>query len=88
MPSGMDLVTGLGLMAGALTTASLVPQVWQIWKTKSAKDISLKMFVVFCSGVALWLAYDILLTEVPIIVWNAITLLLALAIVLMKIKYG
>jgi MtN3 and saliva related transmembrane protein len=84
----MDLVTGLGLAAGALTTASLVPQVWQIWTTKSAKDISLKMFVAFCTGVALWLAYGILHTEMPIIIWNAITLLLALAIVVMKIKYG
>ncbi|MGZ5094296.1 MAG: SemiSWEET transporter [Burkholderiales bacterium] len=84
----MDLVTGLGLTAGALTTASLVPQVWQIWTTKSANDISLKMFVAFCTGVALWLAYGILQTEMPIIIWNAITLLLALAIVVMKIKYG
>jgi MtN3 and saliva related transmembrane protein len=60
----------------------------QIWTTKSAKDISLKMFVAFCTGVALWLAYGILQAEIPIIIWNAVTLLLALAIVVMKIKYG
>ncbi|MDB5922054.1 MAG: hypothetical protein JWN13_990 [Betaproteobacteria bacterium] len=46
------------------------------------------MFVAFCTGVALWLAYGILQAEIPIIIWNAVTLLLALAIVVMKIKYG
>ena len=79
---------GLGLAAGALTTVSLVPQVTQIWKTKSAKDVSLGMFVAFCVGVALWLSYGILQGELPIIVWNAITLVLGLAIVAMKLKYG
>ena len=79
---------GLGLAAGALTTVSLVPQATQIWKTKSAKDVSLGMFAVFCAGVALWLGYGILQGELPIIVWNAITLVLGLAIVAMKLKYG
>ena len=84
----MDLVTTAGLIAGALTTASLLPQVMQIWRTKSARDISLKMFVAFCSGVFLWLVYGILLRETPIIVWNGITLALGVAIVAMKIEYG
>ena len=83
----MDIVAGIGLLAGALTTASLVPQAWQIWKSKSARDISLKMFVSFCAGVGLWLTYGILQREMPIIVWNAITLVLALAIVAMKVRY-
>jgi MtN3 and saliva related transmembrane protein len=84
----MDLVTTVGLIAGALTTASLLPQVLQIRRTKSARDISLKMFVAFCSGVFLWLVYGILLRETPIIVWNGITLALGLAIVVMKIEYS
>jgi len=84
----MDLVTTVGLIAGALTTASLLPQVMQIWRTKSARDISLKMFVAFCAGVFLWLVYGILLRETPIIIWNGITLALGLAIVVMKTRYG
>jgi uncharacterized protein with PQ loop repeat len=44
-------------LAGGLATASLVPQVAKIWKTKSAEDVSLTMFVVFCVGVVSWLAY-------------------------------
>ncbi len=84
----MDLTTMLGLLAGALTTISFVPQVAQIWRTRSARDISLGMFVVFCIGVSLWRAYGILLGNVPIILWNTITLGLSLAVVLMKLRYG
>jgi MtN3 and saliva related transmembrane protein len=83
----MDITTALGLAAGALTTVSLIPHVVKTWKTKSAKDISLGMFLAFSTDVALWLAYGFLLQELPIIVRNAITLLLALAIVAMKLKY-
>jgi MtN3 and saliva related transmembrane protein len=49
----MDMTDGLGLLAGGLTTASFVPQVTKIWKTKSVEDVSLKMFVAFCIGVGL-----------------------------------
>ncbi len=83
----MDLAAGIGLLAGLLTTASLVPQVMKIWKTRSAKDISLKMFVAFSLGVALWLVYGILQQELPIILWNAVSLVLAGAILVMKLRF-
>ena len=83
----MDLITILGLVAGLLTTASLIPQAMKIWKSKSAKDVSLKMFAAFSAGVALWLVYGILQKEIPLIVWNAISLLLAGAILTMKLRY-
>ena len=76
------------LVAATLTTIAFIPQVKKIWNSKSAKDVSLGMFIVFCTGVALWLAYGILLGEMPIIVANTITLALALAILAMKLKYG
>ena len=78
----------IGLVAGFLTTVSLVPQVMKIWKTRSARDVSRKMFLAFCTGVALWLVYGILQREVPIILWNAVTLVLGLAILAMKLKFG
>jgi MtN3 and saliva related transmembrane protein len=84
----MDIATFIGLAAGFLTTASLVPQVLKIWKTRSAKDVSRKMFIAFCTGVALWLVYGILQEEPPMILWNAISLVLGLGILGMKIKYG
>ena len=84
----MDVTTIIGLTAATLTTIAFIPQVTKIWKTKSAKDVSLGMFVVFCTGVALWLAYGIMLGEVPIRIANTITLILGLAILAMKLKYG
>ena len=80
--------TAVGLLAGFLTTIAFVPQAWKIWKAKSAKDLSLPTFIAFTTGVALWLAYGILNQELPIIVWNAVTLVLAGAILVMKVKFG
>lgn len=83
-----NLSTIVGYAAGFLTTVAFIPQVVKIWKAKSAKDVSLPTFVAFTIGVALWLTYGILNQEMPIIVWNAVTLLLAGAILAMKIKFG
>jgi len=84
----VDLTTAVGLAAGFLTTIAFVPQVTKIWKAKSAKDVSLPTFIAFTLGVGLWLAYGILQGELPIIVWNAATLVLAGAILAMKVKFG
>jgi MtN3 and saliva related transmembrane protein len=84
----VDLTTVVGLAAGLLTTISLVPQVTKIWKSKSAKDVSRKMFIAFCLGVALWLTYGFIKGDLPMIIWNSISLLLALSILAMKLKFG
>lgn len=83
----MDFVFLLGLLAGLLTTAAFVPQVLRTWRTRSANDLSTGMFVVFCSGVALWLIYGILTHDLPVVVANAVTLMLALTILVMKFRY-
>jgi MtN3 and saliva related transmembrane protein len=83
----MDMTGALGLMAGGLTTASFVPQVTKIWKTKSAEDVSLVMFIAFCVGVGLWLTYGIIKKDWAILLTNGVTLLLGLAILVMKLKY-
>ena len=77
----------IGLLAGLLTTVSLVPQVLKIWKSRSAKDVSLKMFAAFSVGVALWLAYGLLQKELPMILWNGVSLILATAILAMKLRF-
>lgn len=84
----MDTTTALGLVAGFLTTIAFVPQVTKIWKEKSAKDVSLPTFLAFSLGVALWMVYGIIKQEPPIVLWNAVTLVLSGAIVAMKLKYG
>jgi MtN3 and saliva related transmembrane protein len=84
----MDTPTLIGFAAGLLTTFAFVPQVIHIWKAKSARDVSLHAFAAFALGVALWLAYGIVKQEPPIIFWNAVTLVLAGAILAMKVKFG
>lgn len=77
----------IGYLAAFCTTAAFVPQVWLTFKTKSAAGISLGMYSVFVTGVALWLYYGIQVAAWPVIVANAITLLLATSILLMKLIY-
>jgi MtN3 and saliva related transmembrane protein len=77
----------LGMLAGLLTTIAFVPQVWKIWKTKSARDVSLPAFITFTIGVAMWTAFGIVKAEMAITLWNSITLVLAIAILVMKIRY-
>lgn len=84
----VDATVVLGLAAGALTTASFVPQLVKVWRTKSAEDISMGMFATFCVGVALWLIYGIAVRDVAIVAANGVTLVLALAIVVLKIRYA
>ena len=84
----MDKATLLGGLPGFLTTAAFIPQVWKTWKSKSAADLSLVMFFVFSLGVLCWLVYGIMIAQAPVIFWNAITLVLALAILIMKLKFG
>jgi MtN3 and saliva related transmembrane protein len=83
----MDSSDLLGFAAGFLTTVAFVPQVLKIWKSKSADDVSLVTFVAFTAGVATWLAYGIAKREPPMILWNSVTLFLAIAILVMKVRY-
>lgn len=84
----MDTAQLFGLVGGFLTTLAFIPQVLRIWRSKSARDISLPTFLLFTVGVALWLVYGILKQEPPIIISNAITLGLAAAILGMKLRFG
>ena len=84
----MDVITIIGLVAGTLTTIAFLPQLTMTWRSKSAKDVSLGMFLIFCSGVALWLIYGILIDAIPIILTNTATLILSGAILMLKLKYG
>ena len=83
----MSLALFLGYFAGFLTTISFLPQVVKTWKTRSASDLSLGMFSVFSVGVLFWLVYGFLIQEPPMIIWNSVTLILVLAILVMKLKF-
>ena len=83
----MESATTLGLVAGTLTTVAFLPQVVKTWKSRSAKDISLGMFLLFSSGVFLWIIYGISIGAMPVIIANVVTLVLAMIIVVFKLRY-
>ncbi len=83
----MTLHEPIGYLAAILTTCSFVPQAWRTYRTRDVSGISLGMYLVFAGGVALWLTYGLLLAAWPIVAANAITLALALAILVMKLRY-
>ena len=83
----MLLVEFFGYLAALLTTLSFAPQAFKIWKTKSAKDISLATFLMFLIGTISWLTFGIMMNSLPIILANLFTMILAIIILYFKIKY-
>jgi MtN3 and saliva related transmembrane protein len=78
----------LGFLAAVCTTASFVPQVWHILKTRDTRAISLMMYLLFTAGVVLWLVYGIMIGSTPVVAANSITLVLALVILTCKVRWG
>ena len=78
----------IGFIAAVSTTICFIPQLLKAWKTKSTKDVSLAMFILLIFGVLMWLIYGFLINSIPVIVANAFTLLIAIGILLLKLKYG
>ena len=82
-----ESINFLGYVAATLTTIAFLPQVFKTWRSRSAKDVSLVMMITFSIGVFLWLLYGLAIQAMPVILANATTLILALLIVILKIKY-
>ena len=66
----------LGLVAGVLTTAAWLPQIARTWRSRSADDLSWPYLLVFSAGVSLWLLYGVLSDDVPVLLANAVTIVL------------
>jgi len=77
-----------GLIAGAIITIGFLPQVIRVFKLKSAHEISLTFTILFLIGIGCWLAYGISLRLTPLILWNSISVIFALALLYAKLKYG
>jgi MtN3 and saliva related transmembrane protein len=84
----MDSIILVGLVAGALTTSSSIPQAIKILKTKSAKDVSEWFFVLMSAGMFLWLVYGAARADVAIVLWNAVSLAMCLLILALKKVYS
>ncbi len=87
MQSMFTLTSVVGMLAGTLTTIAFVPQLIKTLKLKTARDLSWGMWIVFVSGVALWVAYGFMMGALPIIIANVVTLILAGWILVLKFMY-
>jgi MtN3 and saliva related transmembrane protein len=84
----VQLVEGIGTLAGIMTTVAFVPQVLRTWRLGSARDFSLPMLLLFVGGVGLWLVYGLLKGALPLLLANAVTFVLAAFILVVKVRRG
>jgi MtN3 and saliva related transmembrane protein len=82
------LADTIGMMAATLTTLCWLPQAWRILRTRDTKAISLTTQAIFGCGIVLWFAYGLLIGSWPIILSNAVTIVLVGAILILKIRHG
>ena len=82
------LVNALGTAAALCSMSSFVPQVVKIWREKDASSVSLHMYAVTVTGFTLWTVYGVMLKSWPLIGSNLISLGLAAAILVLRVKFG
>jgi MtN3 and saliva related transmembrane protein len=85
--SGTGYIQLIGMIAGILTSMSLMPQLIKTFKTKTAEEISLVMLFTLMLGIALWIYYGILRKDIPIIITNAFSFLLNVTLIGLRLKY-
>jgi len=81
-------ISFVGSVAGICTTVAFLPQVVRTWRTRSTSDISLGMFALMVFGIFLWLVYGIERSDWPLIVADGVSLVLAVVILCLKLRYG
>lgn len=83
----MDAVQVLGYTAGAITTLTFLPQVIKTWNDKSAKGVSLLMFIIAVVNEILWIIYGVLRNDKVIILTNVIMVTMALTMIYFKFYF-
>ncbi|NDV19562.1 hypothetical protein GO013_09040 [Pseudodesulfovibrio sp. JC047] len=78
----------VGLIAGFCTTFSFLPQVIKTWRTRSVDDISLRMYLLLCFGIVLWLYYGLTMRSVALVLTNGVSFILTASILVMKLLFG
>ena len=77
----------LGIIAAILTTSSFILQALRVIRTKDTRSISLGMYVLSVTGIAMWLIYGITIQDLPLILANGVTLIFSSIILVYKIRY-
>ncbi|MDR1928682.1 MAG: hypothetical protein LBQ07_01180 [Endomicrobium sp.] len=78
----------LGFIAGFFGVIALIPQIYKTWKLKSAKDISIQMFIIHAISNSFWIAYGLVFSKQAIYIANTIILTFAIIQIVLKIKYN
>ena len=86
-PGTPSWITAIGILAAVLTTTAFAPQAIKAWRSRSTADVSLAMFLMLVAGIALWLTYGLLIGDWPLILANGVTIGLAGAILLAKLRF-
>ncbi|MFA7431671.1 MAG: SemiSWEET transporter [Rhodospirillaceae bacterium] len=76
----------IGTIAGLCTVTSFMPQLIKAWRLNDTEAISKKMYIVTVTGFSLWIAYGLLIDSLPILIFNAISLVLSGAILVLKLR--
>ena len=84
----MFLGDSLGFVAGVLVTCSLIPQLIRVFRLRSAHEISMLFTTLLLVGLMIWVAYGVSLELAPVILWNAIGIILVAILLYAKLKYG
>ena len=77
----------IGFIGGFCTTIAFLPQIIKMLQSKSTKDVSLSMYIIYCFGLIMWVIYGYLVNSYPIIIFNSITVVLSLITIIMKLRY-
>lgn len=77
----------LGIIAGVLTSVSMIPQLVKVIREKNVEDISLLMLLVLISGLSLWVWYGFVKDELPIILSNSFAVLVNISLLVCYIIY-
>jgi len=83
-----NFVSIIGMIAAFCTTIAQLPQVIKVLKTHQTHDISLWMYIIINIGIVLWLIYGLYIYDFPLIIANAVTFILTMIVLIMKIKHG
>lgn len=83
----MELAHFIGTAGGIVSSVTFLPQVIKIWKTKSAKDLSMMTLFFLILNVSLWLTYGVMITDFPLMITNSIVLCMILCMVYFKLKF-
>jgi MtN3 and saliva related transmembrane protein len=78
----------VGYAASAITVLTFLPQVIKTWKEKSAKDVSLMMFIIAIVNEVLWITWGVLINNKIVIITNVVMVIMASTMVFLKLKYN